>query len=109
MKYREDGAIWDTEALFGTSLFEIPCSIFSSSIALWLVAGVEEVQRRTTGYIHKLKIVLKELRETRVWLLMIVRAGLIQPAATLDPLIQETNELISIFVTSVKTATKGRT
>lgn len=59
-------------------------------------------------FIHKLKIVLKELRETRVWLLMIMRAELIKPVSTFDPLIQETNELISIFVTSVKTATKRR-
>lgn len=59
-------------------------------------------------FVHKLKIVLKELRETRVWLLMIMRAELIKPVSTLDPLIQETDELISIFVTSVKTATKGR-
>jgi four helix bundle protein len=59
-------------------------------------------------FVHKLKIVLKELRETRVWLLMIMRAELIKPVSTLDPLLHETDELISIFVASVKTATKGR-
>jgi four helix bundle protein len=59
-------------------------------------------------FVHKLKIVLKELRETRVWLLTIRRAELLKPVSTLDPLIQETDELISIFVKSVKTATKGR-
>jgi len=62
-------------------------------------------------FVHKLKIVLKELRETRVWLLMIQRAGLVKPVTKLESLIQETNELISIFVKSVKTArrTKKRT
>jgi hypothetical protein len=35
---------------------------------------------------------------------MVKRAELINPASTLDPLIQETDELISIFVKSTKTA-----
>ena len=35
---------------------------------------------------------------------MIVKANLIKPASKLEPLINENNELISIFVTSVKTA-----
>ena len=55
-------------------------------------------------FVHKLKIVLKELRETRVWLLMIRRSALVKPITKLDPIIKETDELISIFVASVKTA-----
>ena len=55
-------------------------------------------------FIHKMKVSLKELRETRIWLLMTVKANLIKPASKLEPLINENNELISIFVTSVKTA-----
>ena len=69
--------------------------------------GEAQSAESRSDFVHKLKIVLKELRETRVWLLMIIRAELIKPVATLDPLIQETDELISIFVTSVKTAMKG--
>ena len=57
-------------------------------------------------FTHKLKIVLKELRETRVWLLMIQKAALIKPTSSLDQLLQETNELISIFVASLKTTAK---
>jgi len=59
-------------------------------------------------FVHKLKIVLKELRETRVWLLMIQRAELVKPITKLESLIQEANELISIFVKSVKTARKNK-
>jgi four helix bundle protein len=55
-------------------------------------------------FIHKMKVSLKELRETRVWLLIIVRANLIRPTSKLEPLINENNELISIFVTSIITA-----
>ena len=57
-----------------------------------------------SDFIHKMKVCLKELRETRIWLLMIVKANLIKPTSKLEPLINENNELISIFVTSVKTA-----
>lgn len=55
-------------------------------------------------FIHKMKVSLKELRETKIWLLMIVKAQLIEPTSKLDPLIDENNQLISIFVISVKTA-----
>ena len=61
-----------------------------------------------SDFIHKMKVSLKELRETRVWLLIIVRANLIKPTSKLEPLIEENNELISIFVTSIKTAQKRK-
>jgi four helix bundle protein len=57
-----------------------------------------------SDFIHKMKVCLKELRETRVWLVMIVRASLIKPASKLDSLIDENNQLISIFVKSIQTA-----
>jgi four helix bundle protein len=66
--------------------------------------GEAQSAESRSDFVHKLKIVLKELRETRVWLLIIRRAELLKPAALLDPLIAETNELISVFVASVKTA-----
>lgn len=66
--------------------------------------GEAQSAESRADFVHKLKIVLKELRETRVWLLMIQRAELISPLAKLEPLLQEANELISIFVRSVKTA-----
>jgi four helix bundle protein len=61
-----------------------------------------------SDFIHKMKVCLKELRETRIWLLMIIRASLINPASKLDSLIDENNQLISIFVTSIKTAKKNK-
>ena len=65
-----------------------------------------EAQRAESrsDFIHKVKVCLTELRETRIWLLMMVKANLIRPALKLEPLVHENNELISIFVTSVKTA-----
>ena len=36
--------------------------------------------------------------------LLIIRAKLVKPASKLEPLINENDELISIFVSSIKTA-----
>ena len=66
--------------------------------------GEAQSAESRSDFIHKMKVSLKELRETRTWLLMIVKANLIKPPSKLEPLINENNELISIFVTSVKTA-----
>ena len=66
--------------------------------------GEAQSAESRSDFIHKMKVSLKELRETRIWLLMIAKANLIKPMSKLEPLINENNELISIFVTSVKTA-----
>jgi four helix bundle protein len=66
--------------------------------------GEAQSAESRADFIHKMKVCLKELRETRIWLLMIVRANLMKPGSKLEPLINENNELISIFVTSIKTA-----
>mgnify|MGYP002625938549 CR=1 FL=1 len=55
-------------------------------------------------FIHKMKVSLKELRETHVWLRMAQRKPLITPNDRLTPISSECNELISIFVTSINTA-----
>jgi len=57
-------------------------------------------------FIHKMKICLKELRETVVCLKIIVKAELLGQEG-MQPLIDESNELISIFVTSINTAKKN--
>jgi four helix bundle protein len=70
--------------------------------------GEAQSAESRSDFIHKMKVSLKELRETRVWLLIVARAELIKPPSKLEPLIDENNELISIFVTSIKTAKKGK-
>ena len=58
-------------------------------------------------FVHKMKISLKELRETMVWLKIIARKrlgdGCVVPAA-----LAECDELIAIFTSSTKTADGGR-
>lgn len=55
-------------------------------------------------FIHKMKICLKELRETHVCLKLIDKQNWIHSNQTLG-LLKEGDELISIFVASLKTAT----
>ena len=38
-----------------------------------------------SDFVHKIKIALKELRETKVWLRMIGKADLVDPPSKLDP------------------------
>ena len=69
--------------------------------------GEAQSAESRNDFIHKMKVALKELRETQIWLKIIMRKPLC-PADRLVPLIQENDELISIFVKSVKTAQQNK-
>jgi four helix bundle protein len=58
-----------------------------------------------SDFIHKMRVSLKELRETRIWLLIIQRKGLIKPEVVLR-VVKENRELIAIFAASINTAKK---
>lgn len=55
-------------------------------------------------FLHKLKLCLKELRESLINMRIQKGAKLILEVERLDALIIENNELISIFVPSIKTS-----
>ena len=57
-------------------------------------------------FVHKLKICHKELRESRRWLRLIQRVPLLK-ASAVESLVQETEELIRIFSSSIRTASRG--
>lgn len=54
-------------------------------------------------FLHKMQIVLKELRETYVALTIIQKAGLCKDTEKLNITLNENNQLISIFVKSITT------
>lgn len=58
-------------------------------------------------FIHKLRICLKELRETSVWLRFLPKAKLCDPES-LTSLTDECHQLIAIFVASIRTAKDNR-
>lgn len=70
--------------------------------------GEAQGAESTNDFIHKLKIILKELRETFVCLKIIKRKPLIEPNDDLENTYIENNELISIFVSSIKTAKRNK-
>lgn len=70
--------------------------------------GEAQSAESRSDFIHKIKIVLKELRETKVWLEIIHRKHMTKTENQTKTLLTECNELISIFVTSVKTAEKNK-
>lgn len=58
-------------------------------------------------FIHKMKIILKELKESRVCLKLIDRKQMIKPVKRLDNIKTECEELISIIFTGIETAKKN--
>lgn len=69
--------------------------------------GEAQSAESRNDFIHKMKVCLKELRETAIWLKIIAKRPLCPPER-LNLLLQETNELISIFVKSTKTAQQNK-
>jgi len=58
-------------------------------------------------FIHTIKIALKEMRESLVWLKVVRKAGWITPLEKIEPLLKETDELIAILFSSAETARKN--
>jgi four helix bundle protein len=78
--------------------------IIRSSSSSALNYGEAQSGESRKDFIHKMKIVLKELRESHVCLRIISRAILTDQQEKVENAISEANELISIFVKSVSTA-----
>jgi len=70
--------------------------------------GEAQAAESPKDFVHKLRISLKELRETQRWLKLIQKVPLIKKPEVLNDLLDETEELIKIFVTSIKTAEKKK-
>jgi four helix bundle protein len=68
--------------------------------------GEAQAAESPKDFTHKLRLSLKELRETQRWLKLIQNVPLIQPPARVDDLLGECDQLIRIFVTSIRTSEK---
>ena len=66
--------------------------------------GEAESAESREDFIHKLKICLKELRETRRWARLIQRKGWAKDDPMLHFTLSESDELIRIFMSSIRTA-----
>ena len=78
--------------------------LLRSGTSVALNYGEAQSGESRRDFIHKMKVVLKELRETFVCLKIIERSKLYDNLSKIEKAKQESNELISIFVKSVETA-----
>ena len=69
--------------------------------------GEAEAAESREDFIHKLKICLKELRETRRWSRLIKRKAWVKNETTLLFVLGESEELIRIFHSSIQTAKRN--
>lgn len=70
--------------------------------------GESQGAESPADFIHKLRLALKELRETDRWLKLIARAKLTPGNSDLPKLMSEADQLIRIFIKSIATAEKRR-
>ena len=68
--------------------------------------GEVEAAESRKDFVHKLKICLKELKETRRWLRLACKPSIISATKTAT-ILNETEELIRIFFSSIRTAEKN--
>ena len=65
-----------------------------------------ESAESAADFIHKLRVTLKEIRETYRCMRLIQHIPLVPAPSKLDPLIDESDQLIRIFVSSIRTVSR---
>ena len=78
--------------------------LIRSGTSPYLHHGEVEASESLDDFVHKLKVCLKELRETWRALRLLQRTAQLPNTAEIDSLIDETHQLIRIFYQSVRTA-----
>lgn len=81
--------------------------IIRSGTSVSLNYGEVQGAESKRDFIHKMKVVFKELRETSVCLRILSSANLCKSRSNLEKILKENDELISIFIKSLKTAQKN--
>lgn len=107
-----DNRLLSFAARIGTAVDALPDTRLGRHVASQLIrSGTSPAPNYSEGcagesrndFIHKLAICLKELRESRVWLRLIVRTALL-PARRMAPLLDECDQLCRIIGQSLVTA-----
>lgn len=78
--------------------------LIRSATSVALNYGEARSAESTRDFLHRLKICLKELRESLINMKIQKGAKLVKDLDKLDLLLQENDELVSIFVVSIKTS-----
>ena len=82
--------------------------LIRSGTSVALNYGEAQSGESKRDFIHKLKIILKELRESHICLKIIEKTQSCSDVKELEIIKIECNELTSIFVKSITTASKNR-
>ena len=64
--------------------------------------------KSVADFINKVEGALQELEETQYWFELLSEADIFQDSGVMTSLMKESDELISILVSSVRTAKRGR-
>jgi four helix bundle protein len=70
--------------------------------------GEAQSAESKNDFIHKMKIALKELKETRIWLRVILCKSYCKNRKHVDDALMECEELVRIFAKSVSTASSNQ-
>ena len=73
-------------------------------VAPSLLYGEAQSAESRDDFVHKMKIAVKELKETRISLKLVLRNGM---AKNIEGLCRENEELIAIFCKSIETAKRN--
>jgi four helix bundle protein len=68
--------------------------------------GEVEAAESRKDFVHKLKVCLKELKETRRWLRLLAKSSML-PETKMTAILNETEELSKIFFSSIRTAERN--
>ena len=85
----------------------ISAQLIRCGLAPALLYGEAQSAESRMDFIHKMKIVLKELKETRVCLKIISKSSMIKPVERLSDIKSEDEQLISIIAKSIDTSRKN--
>ncbi|MCK5840066.1 MAG: four helix bundle protein [Bacteroidales bacterium] len=82
--------------------------LLRSSTSVALNYGEAQGAESLKDFIHKMRVVLKELKESKVCLKLILKKSIYDSSSELENTINESKELIAIFIKSVETAERNK-
>ena len=82
--------------------------LLRSSTSVALNYGEAQGAESLKDFIHKMRVVLKELKESKVCLKLILKKSIYNSSSELVNTINENKELIAIFIKSLETAERNR-
>jgi four helix bundle protein len=67
--------------------------------------GEAQAAESRQDFVHKMRVCLKELRESRRWIRLIQAVPLLKDSGEAEALLDETEQLVKIFAASIRTST----